>query len=136
MSPAPIITQTEYTFGELCIRYLAAAERPQAWGLSILPVARAGAAETPRAWLDAPAVRGLPAAWNQIAAWEVDPLVHAHVSGDVLPGGFSNGRTLRNSATTRDLAVTGHVRETRAGSTVLRTTLSGKSGLRCVVSMN
>lgn len=127
----PILTHAEYTFGDLLVRYQAPADRPAAWGLSILPVARAGKAVVPREWLDAPAVRGLPAAWNQIRAWEVDPLVHLHIAGDAHPGGFAQGRTLRNSATTDGLVVRDHVRETRDGRTVLRTTLATAGGLVC-----
>lgn len=127
----PILTQAEYVIGDLRVRYQAPADRPAAWGLSILPAALADKTVAPREWLDAPAVRGLPAAWNQIRAWEVDPLVHVHVAGDAHPGGFAQGRTLRNSATTDSLAVRDHVRGTRDGRIVLRTTLTIAGGLIC-----
>ncbi len=128
----PILTRAEYLLGDLLVRYQAPADRPEAWGLSILPAALAGRAVEPREWLDAPAVRDLPAAWNQIRAWEVDPLVHVHVAGDAYPGGYAQGRTLRDSATTQGLAVREHVREEHAGLTVLRTTLVAAGGLVCV----
>lgn len=128
----PILTQAEYVLGDLLVRYQAPTDRPDRWGLAILPVALAGRVVAPREWLDAPAVRDLPAAWNRIAAWEVDPLVHAHVAGDSYPGGYAQGRTLRHSATTESLAVREHAREDHAGRTVLRTTLAAAGGLVCV----
>src|SRR5262249_38079286 len=69
--------------------------------------------------------------WNKNRAWEVDPLVHVHAAGDVYPGGFAQGRTLRNSATTQGLVVTAHAREDRAGLTILRTDLRAENGLAC-----
>jgi alpha-galactosidase len=129
MNSSFIITQAEYIVGDLLVRYLAPADRPAAWGLSILPAALAAKAVPPREWLDAPAVRDLPAAWNRIPAWEVDPLVHLHVSGEAYPGGFAHGRTLRNSATTQGLAVRAHTREEQAGNVVLRTSFSVECGL-------
>lgn len=127
----PILTQAEHRIGNLLVRYQAPADRPALWGLSILPAALADQTVAPREWLDAPAVRDLPAAWNRIRAWDVDPLVHIHGAGDAHPGGFAQGRTLRNSATTDSLAVRDHARETRDGRTVLRTTLAAAGGLIC-----
>jgi alpha-galactosidase len=127
----PQLLQAEYFIGDLCVRYHAPSDRPAAWGLSILPAKLTPQAIASREWLDASAVRDLPAAWNQIRAWEVDPLVHAHVAGEVYPGGFAQGRTLRNSATTQGLTVRGHQREDRGGRTILRTTLVAENGLTC-----
>ena len=127
----PPLIQAEYVIGDLCVRYHAPLDRPAAWGLSILPAKLTTQTVAPREWLDASAVRDLPAAWNRIRAWEVDPLVHVHVAGEAYPGGFAQGRTLRNSATTQGLAVRDHQREERAGRTVLRTTLVAQSGLVC-----
>lgn len=129
----PILRQAEYTIGDLCIRYVAPADRPTAWGLQLLPAALADRAVEPREWLTDPAIRKLPAPWNQTRAWDVDPLVHVHATGDALPGGYAQGRTLRHSATTQSLAVTGHTRtDTAEGRTVLRTDLLAVNGLRCV----
>src|SRR5687768_12437116 len=108
MVPSFLLLHAEYTVGDLLVRYQAPADRPAAWGLSIVPAALRDKTVTPREWLDAAAVRDLPAAWNKIPAWEVDPLVHLHVSGEAAPGGFAQGRTLRNSATTQGLAVRAH----------------------------
>ena len=101
----PILVRAECPVGDLLVRYVGPADRPDAWGLVLLPLAKANEVVAPREWLEAPAITQLPAPWNRTPAWEVDPLVHAHVSGDVLPGGFANGRTLRHSATTASLAV-------------------------------
>lgn len=131
MHSSSILTQAEYTVGDLCVRYHAPADRPTAWGLQLLPAALAGRSVAPREWLDAPAVRDLPAAWNRIRAWEADPLVHVHVAGDAYPGGFAQGRTLRNSATTAGLAMRQHTREDRDGCVVLRTVLAAECGLVC-----
>ncbi|MBL9206593.1 MAG: alpha-galactosidase [Opitutaceae bacterium] len=128
----PPTLQAEYVIGDLCLRYLAPADRLEAWGLAVFPATMTGRAITPREWLDAPAVRDLPAAWNQIQAWEVDPLVHVHVRGEAYPGGYAQGRTLRNSATTQSLSVRNHTRETLPdGRVLLRTTLAASSGLVC-----
>ncbi|MBI2513191.1 MAG: alpha-galactosidase [Opitutae bacterium] len=128
----PILVSAEYRIGELLVRYVAPADRPDAWGLTILPATKADDAVAPREWLDSPAIRGLPAPWNRTRAWEVDPLVHAHVSGDAYPGGFAQGRTLRYSATTASFAVRAHERVDRAdGCVALRTTLAASCGLIC-----
>jgi alpha-galactosidase len=102
-----------------------------AWGLQLLPAAMADHVVTPREWLDSAAISKLPAPWNLTRAWEVDPLVHVHMAGDPYPGGFAQGRTLRNSATTQCLAVVSHTREERAGLVILLTELSAENGLRC-----
>jgi alpha-galactosidase len=127
----PILTRAEYAIGDLLVRYVAPEDRPDAWGLMLLPLAKASDAVAPREWLDSPAITQLPAPWNRTLAWEVDPLVHAHVSGDVLPGGFANGRTLRNSATTASFAVREHRRGEGDGVPVFTTILEAACGLRC-----
>lgn len=127
----PILVRAEYSIGDLLVRYVAPEDRPDAWGLMLLPLAKASEAVAPREWLDSPAITQLPAPWNRARAWEVDPLVHAHVSGDVLPGGFANGRTLRNSATTASFVVRDHRREDSDGKVVLTTVLAADCGLVC-----
>lgn len=128
----PILTQAEYVLGDILVRYQAPTDRPDAWGLVVLPAHLRDRTRMPREWLDTPAVRGLPSAWNRIAAWEVDPLVHAHVTGDALPGGYAQGRTLRYSATTQGLTVREHGCVAGDGRTVMRTILVSSQGLRCV----
>ena len=128
----PILTQAEYVLGDILVRYQAPTDRPDAWGLVVLPARLRGRTVMPREWLETPAVCGLPSAWNRIAAWEVDPLVHAHVTGDALPGGYAQGRTLRYSSTTKGLAVQEHGCVTGDGRTVVRTTLASARGLHCV----
>lgn len=127
----PILLQAEYTVGDLCVRYVAPADRPAAWGLQLLPAGMARGTVAPREWLDSAAIRKLPAPWNQTRAWEVDPLVHVHLAGDIYPGGFAHGRTLRNSATTQGLVVVGHRRETCADRVNLITELRTEKGLSC-----
>lgn len=128
----PILTRAEYSIGDLLVRYVAADDRPDAWGLLLLPLAKASAAIAPREWLDSPAIAKLPPPWNRTRAWEVDPLVHAHVAGEAYPGGFAQGRTLRYSATTASFVVRAHERIDRAdGCVVLRTTLGASCGLIC-----
>ncbi|MBI5425387.1 MAG: alpha-galactosidase [Opitutae bacterium] len=127
----PILVRAEYSIGDLLVRYVAPEDRPDAWGLMLLPLAKASDAVAPREWLDSPAITQLPAPWNRTRAWEVDPLVHAHVSGDVLPGGFANGRTLRNSATTASFVVRDHRREDADGKVVLTTVLAADCDLVC-----
>ncbi|WP_438482654.1 glycoside hydrolase family 36 protein [Oleiharenicola lentus] len=128
----PILTRAEYTVGPLWLRYLAAEDKPDAWGLSILPLNRRGDAVTPREWLDTAAIQSLPAPWNKTRAWEIDPLVHVHVAGEAYAGGFAQGRTLRNSATTQSLRVREHRRSDEGAEVVLRTVLVAGCGLECV----
>lgn len=128
----PLLTQAEYVLGDLRVRYQAPADRPAAWGLSLFPAALTDRVVAPREQLESPAIRGLPAPWNAVRAWECDPLVHAHVAGASWPGGYAQGRTLRNSATTQGLVVREHAGEPRAGGIVLRTTLVSEDGLVCV----
>ncbi len=128
----PILTRAEYSIGDLLVRYVAPADRPDAWGLLLLPLAKASETVAPREWLDTAAITQLPAPWNHTLAWEVDSLVHAHVSGDVLPGGFANGRTLRNSATTASFSVREHRRDDAVhGLVVLTTVIEAACGLVC-----
>ncbi|MBX7120591.1 MAG: alpha-galactosidase [Opitutaceae bacterium] len=128
----PILTQAEYVLGDVLVRFQAPADRPDAWGLVVLPVHLRDRTLMPREWLEAPAVRGLPSAWNRISAWEIDPLVHAHVTGDALPGGYAQGRTLRHSATTQGLTVQEHGCVSEDARTVVRTTLVSTRGFYCV----
>ncbi|HVU32597.1 MAG TPA: glycoside hydrolase family 36 protein [Opitutaceae bacterium] len=127
----PILTQAEYALGDIGVRYQAPADRTGAWGLTIFPLVLADKIAVPREQADTPAVRGLPAPWNAVRAWEVDPLVHARLAGEAYPGGYAQGRTLRHSATTHALTVRDHTREARGGRTVIRTTLAAASGLVC-----
>lgn len=128
----PLLTQAEYEIGDLLVSYLAANDRPNAWGLRIIPLASRNAVVAPREWLDSPAVRQLPEPWSRTRAWGIDPLVHAHLRGDPSPGGFANGRTLRNSATTAQLTVQGHgIRNLDDGRVLISTTLAHPRGLRC-----
>jgi alpha-galactosidase len=127
----PVLLQAEYTVGDLCVRYLAPVDRPAAWGLTLLPAVLANRTVAPREWLEGAAISKLPPPWNRTRAWEVDPLVHVHVAGDVYPGGFAHGRTLRNSATTQGLSVSRHVCEDRGNRVLLLTELRAECGLTC-----
>ena len=57
----PPLIQAEYVIGDLCVRYHATLDRQAAWGLSILPAKLTTQTVAPREWLDASAVRDLPA---------------------------------------------------------------------------
>lgn len=127
----PILIHADYTIGDLRVRYHAPADKPDAWGLVIFPAALADRLVTPRERLETSAVRSLPAPWNEIRAWEIDPLVHAHVSGDPGAGGFAQGRTLRHAPATERLRVRSHVRVWCDGRTRLLTTLATADGLVC-----
>ena len=127
----PIAVQAEYLLGDLVVRYVAPADRPLAWGMMLLPAALASRTVSPREWLDSAAIRKLPEPWNRSRAWEVDPLVHVHAAGDTYPGGFAQGRTLRNSATTQGLVVIAHTRADRPDGVTLCTDLRAENGLVC-----
>ena len=76
----PLLTQAEYVFGDLRVRYQAPADRADAWGLSFFPAALTDRVVRPREELDTPAFRGLGAPWNTVRACDCDPLVHVHVA--------------------------------------------------------
>lgn len=126
-----VATQAEYLLGDLQVRYLARTDQPRNWGLQLVPAARAEQRVEPREYLDSPAVLSLPAPWNRLAAGEVEPLVHVHVSGATLPGGYANGRTLRHSESTRTLTVCHHAAEKIGDRRHLRTELVAECGLVC-----
>ena len=63
-------------------------------------------------------------------AWHIEPLVQAHVRGDAYPGGFAQGRTMRNSASTRSFRFVDQQTRSDSGVTAIVTTLAAR-GLVC-----
>lgn len=126
-----MLSQADHAIGDLRIRYLASAERPSAWGFTLLPASLADATATPREWLESDAIRGLPSPWNRTRAWDVDPLVHIRVAGTPLPAGFAHGRTLHGSPSAHALEVCAHTHEHASEGDRWRTVLASPSGLLC-----
>jgi hypothetical protein len=67
--------------------------------------------------------------WLPIRAWSVDRLVHLFVRGDVRPGAFAQGRTLRDAPGTLDLRMRGQFVEKDGDITVIRTELADARGI-------
>lgn len=99
---------SEFTLGDLHARYLQD-EETGALELQLLP-----AGSTP-----------LPEDRRRHA----DSLVQAYLTGDELPGGYSGGRTLRNSGTVRALRLEDQTLEQNAHGRCIETRLSHPRGL-------
>lgn len=124
--------EAEYVLGDICVQYCSQGENQGPWGMRIFPAALATSVCTPRAFLNSAAVSGLPEPWSRVRAWDTDALVHLHRAGDAYPGGYSQGRTLRGSASTQGLRVHSHEKEESQGKTCLRTRLVSETGLHCI----
>ena len=131
----PTITLSEFILGDITLRYVAAPEARSVVGLVLIPTAKLGEVLPKRENLDAACITALPAKWQPVRAWEVEPLVQLHVHGDVRGGGFSNGRTMRGSATTQRLQWRGQVSTEADGATSIATTLVDERGLEIVHSL-
>ncbi len=128
----PITTHTEYILGDTLVRYQTPSDNPEAIGLSIIPLTCRERLVPAREHLDAACVKSLPARWQPVRAWEVDPLVHVHVAGCPYPPAFAAGRTLRCSPLTQGLKFKNQKHEITSNGTLIRTHLVGAEGLACV----
>ena len=94
----PIVTVHTHNLGELQARFVASAETPDQVGLQLLPRALATRLPVPREHLDEACVTALPARWQPVKAWEIEPLIRCTLRSDGLPAAFSAGRTLHAGA--------------------------------------
>jgi alpha-galactosidase len=120
----------EYPCGDMTLRYLRAEGDCGAVGLLLFPAAKTGELATPREALAGPHIETLPAAWQPMAAGELEPLVQLHVRGDAAGGGFSAGRTLRGSASVAALRCEGHQCAETDGTVRITTRFRHPRGLR------
>jgi len=127
-----IVVHTEYSLGDLIARYIRERGDPRRIGLVLIPASLRRETRAPRELLQGPWIDALPAQWLPLRATEVDPLVHVHVRGDALAGGFAAGRSMRSSASTDQLRFHRQRVTRRSGVTSITTELRDDRGLRCL----
>lgn len=98
--------------------------------LSLVPIARLDETIAPRAYLEEPCVANLPSRWQPMAAHAPDSLVHFHVTSDIRPDAFAQGRTLRNSPSVAQFRLLRHELVASCGKRVVHTHLRSVHGLR------
>ncbi len=125
----PITVHSEFVLGDTLVRYQAPANEPHALGLTMLPAKSAPAAVAPREHLDGPGIQALPARWQPVIAWEVDPLIHVQLRHGAYAGGFSQGRTLRGGPATKGFRLREQGCIQDADRSTIRTTLATTDGL-------
>jgi alpha-galactosidase len=122
----------EYQLGELTLRYVAAPDDRESVGLVLIPTVKLGEIQQRRANLDAAYIKTLPSKWRPMRAWTIEPMVQVHVRGDVVGGGFSSGRTMRGSASTRRLRWREQTVNSASGQTKITNILEDERGLEVV----
>ena len=116
----PICIYSEFQLGDIIVRYLRSGSNLDTIGLVLVPATCANDVVTPRECLDASYIRNLPSQWQPVQAWNVDSLVHVHVRGDPLTGGFGQGRTMRDGKSTSDLRFRSQVVKRHGKTTFIR----------------
>ena len=101
-------------------------------GLWLVPTAKRRQLAPRRTWLTGMEVDSYTAATrSNLPAWGVESLMQVKALGDDQAGAFSQGRTMRNSATAAQLKFTGQQVTRAGGLTAVRTTFTHeKSGWR------
>jgi alpha-galactosidase len=102
----PIALLADHVLGDTVARY----EHDPVSGvvaLSLLPRTRFGDVVPRRARLEEPEVLEMPAPWCDAPARRLDSLVQIQCAIDERPGGYAQGRTLRNGGTTLALRLEG-----------------------------
>lgn len=118
----------EYQVGSLLVRYMQDASTGQV-GLTLIPSVAAHSAVTKRKglaglpYIDAGPESGDP------PATVLDPLVHLKLVGDWYGGAFSQGRTMRGSASNDRFALVDQVALETGDQTIVTTTLASIEGL-------
>ena len=75
--------------------------------------------------------KGLPAQWQPVPAFGLDPLIHLKCMDEDQVMGFSQGQTMRLAPSTVALKFVSQKVVKKAGATTVITTLKHPSGLRC-----
>ena len=127
----PVILHSEFTLGDILVRYQTSETDPDRVGLCLIPASMAESAVAPRENLDAVAVTNLPSSWLPVCAWEIDPLVHVSRLDDPANSAFSQGRTMRAGPSTQALRWCGQTVVSDGLSTTIRTLLADGHGLEC-----
>ncbi len=124
-----ISTFSEFICGDMLVTY----RRDEATGqlgLELCPGDLAGGRVARRSTLAGqPETDRLPFG-HPFRAWHIEPLAQVHIRGDAYPGGFAQGRTMRNSASTRGFRFIDQQTRSERGVTTVITTLAAR-GLIC-----
>ncbi len=119
-------TLAAYTFGELVVQYVK--NETGVVGLRMLPASRLrDVLQHRETLLGDVAVAGLPTG-DQLPAATLDPLVHVKIVGDASKGGFTQGITMRGSASTSALRLRDHLRQDDGDHCRVVTTLGHPAG--------
>lgn len=100
-------------------------------GLMICPTALIDQMVTRRRTLKGMPEIDIRPAWSEFRAWNVDSLVQLKCLGDAYAGDFSQGRTMRNSASTLGLRYDSQQVATQADRTTVVTVLRSEHGYIC-----
>ena len=126
--PQPTFHST-FELGDLTIQY-PLDEEAGIIGLWMLPGTRQGDVVERRPYLSGVELENVT--WGrELPAWKVDSLVHLHKRGDPFTGGFGQGRTMRNSASTAALRFADQAVSRVDGITSIVTTLRSEAGDVC-----
>jgi len=125
----PVAVHSEFSLGDMVVRFLTETDGTSPLALSILPRSRLRDVVIPREFLDAPAVAHLPKRWQPIKAGELFPLIHVQTRQEPAPSAFAQGRTLLGGPVTLSFRLAGQTHEFRDGVTTIRTRLATPGGL-------
>ena len=130
MSTEYAASLSQFQFGDMLVEYLLATES-QAIGFRMIPSSMAGGLATRREFLQTHEALLVPESFPPMRAWQVEPLVQVKLMGDPVSGGFSQGITMRNSATLSSLRFVGQEVIERIEKTEVVTTLRSERGYAC-----
>ena len=130
MSAEYVTSLSQFQFGDMLIEYLLATES-QTVGLRMIPSSMVDQVATRREFLQSHETLLLPDSFPPMRAWQVEPLVQVKLTGDAVSGGFSQGITLRNSATLSSLCYDGQEVLKSKDKTEVVTTLRSERGYAC-----
>ena len=130
MSAEYVTSLSQFQFGDMLIEYLLATES-QTVGLRMIPSSMVDQVATRREFLQSHETLLLPESFPPMRAWQVEPLVQVKLTGDAVSGGFSQGITLRNSATLSSLCYDGQEVLKSKDKTEVVTTLRSERGYAC-----
>ena len=123
-----IETLADHTIADTTARYVIDRDSGQV-GLQLFPSAMKGDLTANRTGLRGlPYIDAIPDAGDP-PAYVVDPLVHVKLVGDAYPGGFSQGRTMRQSASNNRFRFISQSVEHDGDTSTILTTLESDHGL-------
>ncbi|MBK9925028.1 MAG: alpha-galactosidase [Anaerolineales bacterium] len=119
-----------FQFGDMLVEYLLATDS-QTVGLRMFPASMVDKVVKRREFLRTHESLLLPDTFPPMRAWQVEPLVQVKLTSDAVSGGFSQGITLRNSATLSSLHYVRQEVVEGKDKTEVVTTLRSERGYAC-----